>query len=622
MHRLQHLHLELARRRARCAVRRIPPRARSGGADWHPERFAPPASDSNILIVGGGPAGLECATTLARRGYSVTIADSADEFGGRLRFETALPGLKTWSRVADWRLGQLRERPNVNLYPGSALGVDDILGSEHRHVVIATGARWTKMLYSTLEFPVRRTRRTRGVHARRPCRRRRAAGPGRRVRFRQLLHGRRHRRAAGAQSAGDVTYVTPAGNASAWTFMTNELPLVHRALVKAGVADPHAASRHGLRRRRCHHRGRVQRNREAHCLPFAGHGRGSRAAGRACISRSSPRARSSRTQASLRSRASAMHSRRARSCMRSTAAIATRESSMRPRWIHALHSGFSGMSAAKLEPTLPSSWYRSSEVFRIEKERIFCREWMAACREEELPNPGDHLVLDVLGESVLVVRNREGQLRAFYNVCRHRGSRLCRTPAETEALRVALPGGITAARLIVCPYHQWSYDFNGALVAAPHLSAASGFKKQDFHLYPVGVDSLGRIRVLESDPGRGQAARRSSSAASRSGCSAIRWPTCASAPPSATKSRRTGKSFARTTTSATTAAAFIRNCAPWCLRSARRAAAIWIGAAASRIAKAPIRSRTAEPPCGAPSPVSTRTSRCGTRANWSIPIYS
>ena len=110
-------------------------------------------------------------------------------------------------------------------------------------------------------------------------------------------------------------------------------------------------------------------------------------------------------------------------------------------------------------------------------------------------------MLDVLGESILLVRNREGDLRAFYNVCRHRGSRLCRTPAETAALRVALPGGITGGRLIVCPYHQWSYDFNGALVAAPHLNSASGFKKQDFHLYPVGIDTWGGFVFLNLTPG-------------------------------------------------------------------------------------------------------------------------
>jgi dimethylamine/trimethylamine dehydrogenase len=165
--------------------------------DWHPEQFAPPASDSSILIVGGGPAGLECATTLARRGYSVTIADSANEFGGRL-------------------------------------GVDDILGLEHRHVVIATGARWTKMLFSTLEFPVGELD---GPAVYTPDDLAAGVVPQGPV----VVFDFDNYYLAGAvalqlaKSAGDVTYVTTAGNASAWTFMTNELPLVHRALVKAGV---------------------------------------------------------------------------------------------------------------------------------------------------------------------------------------------------------------------------------------------------------------------------------------------------------------------------------------------------------------------------------------------------
>jgi dimethylamine/trimethylamine dehydrogenase len=201
---------------------------------WHPERFEPPASESSVLIVGGGPAGLECAVTLARRGYQVTIADAAKEFGGRLRFETRLPGLATWNRVADWRLGQLRQHPNVNLYPGSDLGADDILGLEHTHVVLATGARWTKMLFSTLEFPVGELD-VPGVHTPDDL----AAGtiPEAPVVVfdfdNYYLGGAIAERLA--SQVGDVTYVTPAGNASAWTFMTNELPLVHRALGKAGV---------------------------------------------------------------------------------------------------------------------------------------------------------------------------------------------------------------------------------------------------------------------------------------------------------------------------------------------------------------------------------------------------
>jgi dimethylamine/trimethylamine dehydrogenase len=201
---------------------------------WHPERFARPGSDSTVLVVGGGPAGLECAVTLARRGYEVTLADAADEFGGRLAFETRLPGLATWGRVVDWRLGQLRERPNVNLYPGSNLKAEDVLALEHRHVVVATGARWTKMLFSTLEFPVGELDGP-GVYTPDDL----AAGivpPGPVVVFdfdNYYMAGAVAEQLA--RQTGDVSYVTTAGNASAWTFMTNELPLVHRALGNAGV---------------------------------------------------------------------------------------------------------------------------------------------------------------------------------------------------------------------------------------------------------------------------------------------------------------------------------------------------------------------------------------------------
>jgi Rieske 2Fe-2S family protein len=155
------------------------------------------------------------------------------------------------------------------------------------------------------------------------------------------------------------------------------------------------------------------------------------------------------------------------------------------------------MSSVHLQPSLPTSWYRSREVFGVERERIFCREWIAACHADELPGPGDHRVLDIQGESVLVVRDREGAVRAFYNVCRHRGARLCRGAAENSAAQAPLPGGVSGGR-IVCPYHQWSYDFSGALVAAPHLG--SGFDKRDFHLYPVGAEIWGGFVFLNLTP--------------------------------------------------------------------------------------------------------------------------
>jgi glycine betaine catabolism A len=143
--------------------------------------------------------------------------------------------------------------------------------------------------------------------------------------------------------------------------------------------------------------------------------------------------------------------------------------------------------AGGLEASLPSSWYTTEEIFRLEKERIFAREWLCVGREEELPKPGSHRVVEVLGESLLLLRNREGRLRAFYNVCRHRGARLCRPP-EAAGGAASLPGGIVGGR-IVCPYHQWAYDFDGRLIAAPHLGDRPGFERAAFHLYPAGIDA-------------------------------------------------------------------------------------------------------------------------------------
>jgi len=201
---------------------------------WHPEHFATAASNSSVLIVGGGPAGLECALTFARRGYSVSLAEAADNFGGRLRFETTLPGLATWGRVLDWRLGQLQRLPNVTLYAGNELSVTDILELEHQRVVIATGARWTRMLYSTLELPVGELDQ---AHVYTPDDVAAGAyidGPIVVFDFDNYYMGSAIAEHL-AQFADSVTYVTPAGHVSAWAIMTNEQPQVHRALAHVGV---------------------------------------------------------------------------------------------------------------------------------------------------------------------------------------------------------------------------------------------------------------------------------------------------------------------------------------------------------------------------------------------------
>src|SRR5262245_18706067 len=155
-----------------------------------------------------------------------------------------------------------------------------------------------------------------------------------------------------------------------------------------------------------------------------------------------------------------------------------------------------GNAGNGLQQSLPTVSYLSPEIFAQEKERIFFREWICAGREEQLLNPGDSLVLDVLGESVLVVRSKNGQLKAHYNVCRHRGSRLC----NEDAHGVKLIGGVTAAGTIRCPYHLWTYSLDGELLSAPHLREADGLDKKDFSLYPVGIESLGGFFFLNLTP--------------------------------------------------------------------------------------------------------------------------
>jgi Rieske 2Fe-2S family protein len=108
-------------------------------------------------------------------------------------------------------------------------------------------------------------------------------------------------------------------------------------------------------------------------------------------------------------------------------------------------------------------------------------------------------VLEVAGESILVVRTAKGELKAHYNVCRHRGARLCATPQDSE-WNVRLAGGVTPSGSIRCPYHQWTYSLEGQLLGAPFLKDAEGFCKEDFSLYPAGVDTWGGFFFLNLNP--------------------------------------------------------------------------------------------------------------------------
>ena len=120
---------------------------------------------------------------------------------------------------------------------------------------------------------------------------------------------------------------------------------------------------------------------------------------------------------------------------------------------------------------LPGYVYDSPEVFALEKEKIFLKDWLALARVEEIEQPGDYMTFRVLGEPVVVCRDRDGAINAFANVCAHRG------------VEVAAGSGNTSE--FSCPYHGWLYDLQGKLIGAPYMKEAEGFDPASCRLKPL-----------------------------------------------------------------------------------------------------------------------------------------
>ncbi len=131
--------------------------------------------------------------------------------------------------------------------------------------------------------------------------------------------------------------------------------------------------------------------------------------------------------------------------------------------------------ASSLIATLPGADYTDDAVFAAEQEHIFERMWFCAVRAGDLTGPGSFRTVQVGRESVLLTRNRRGEPRAFFNVCRHRGARLCTAAAGS------------ARRAFQCPYHAWTYDFDGRLVAAPNLTKMPDVDRTEHGLVAIAV---------------------------------------------------------------------------------------------------------------------------------------
>ena len=124
--------------------------------------------------------------------------------------------------------------------------------------------------------------------------------------------------------------------------------------------------------------------------------------------------------------------------------------------------------------TLPARFYLDADIHEQENQLIFQCNWWYAGHQSQLPKTGDYLTTTINEQSVFVVRDRNGGLKAFYNVCQHRGHELV--------------AGTGHANVIVCPYHAWSYDLDGSLIGARNSAKMAGFSKCDFALKPVSVE--------------------------------------------------------------------------------------------------------------------------------------
>ena len=127
--------------------------------------------------------------------------------------------------------------------------------------------------------------------------------------------------------------------------------------------------------------------------------------------------------------------------------------------------------------TLPARYYTDPGLFEREREIFVRRMWMCIGRLEDIPARGRYLVRTIAGDSIIVVRtDGEPGVRAFYNVCRHRGTQLC---VEAEG---------QFAGSIQCPYHAWTYDYDGRLIGAPHMDGSPGFRREEFPLNAIATD--------------------------------------------------------------------------------------------------------------------------------------
>ena len=144
------------------------------------------------------------------------------------------------------------------------------------------------------------------------------------------------------------------------------------------------------------------------------------------------------------------------------------------------------MAAPADARTLPFSWYTDESILRHERARVFARSWQYGGRSELVAAPGSFVTTDAGGVPIVVTRDRDGELRAFLNVCRHRGAVLTDGCGERATLQ--------------CHYHAWTYELDGTLRSAPRSDREPGFDNEDWSLLPASVGTWGPFLFVNPDP--------------------------------------------------------------------------------------------------------------------------
>ncbi len=134
----------------------------------------------------------------------------------------------------------------------------------------------------------------------------------------------------------------------------------------------------------------------------------------------------------------------------------------------------------RLQPTLPSHFYFDTAHYELELQRLWYRNWVYLCRVDTLKEPRSFRTFAIGDQNLIVIRDEQGKLHAFHNTCRHRGSTLCN---EHE--------GRLKGKFIVCPYHGWSYNFEGELVAVPKMGLPEDFDRGAYPLYGITLAEWG-----------------------------------------------------------------------------------------------------------------------------------